>query len=59
MTDDQAVVAFIAAVDKDPEYDRELQHRNGDEFISEVLQQAGFPKLASVYNTARKSWWFA
>lgn len=58
MTDDEAVVAFLENQNT-VEGDAEVEHMNGDHFITKFLESHGYPKLAAAYSEAKTSWWYA
>ena len=55
LTDDEAVELFSKRMAGDPECD----HAAGDAFVADVLEKAGYPKLAAAYGKASEDWWYA
>lgn len=61
MTDEEATAAFIAEQQqsKNDGNDQEGHHTLADEFVSEILKQHGFPKLAAAYDEASRFFWYS
>lgn len=57
MTDEEAVTAFHKELEGSCDYEEE--HGSGDGFVSKILKEHGFPKLAEAYDEKCQHWWYS